>query len=64
LRGKFQKLFLPVQMSALRAMSMQNLTDARKNISSHGDNNGIASLQNVLISSFFLQFLRNALDNS
>jgi hypothetical protein len=51
-------------MSALRAMSMQNLTDTRKNISSHGDNNGIASLQNVLISSGFLQSLRSALDNA
>jgi hypothetical protein len=53
-----------VQISALRAMSMQNLTDTRKNISSHGDNNGMASLQNVLISSGFLQSLRNALDNA
>jgi hypothetical protein len=55
---------LPVQMSALRAMSMQNLTHARANISSHGDNNGIATLQNVLISSGFLQSLRHALDNA
>jgi hypothetical protein len=64
LRGKFQKLFLPVQMSALRAMSMQNLTHARANISSHGDNNAIPALQNVLISSVFLQSLRHALDNA
>jgi len=51
-------------MSALRAMSMQNLTYARANISSHGDNNGIATLQNVLISSVFSQSLRHALDNA
>jgi len=51
-------------MSALRAMSMQNLTHARANYSSHGDNNEMAALQNVLISSGFLQSLRHALDNA
>jgi len=51
-------------MSALRAMSMQNLTRAREIISSHGANNGIPSLQNILISSVFSQSLRNAFDDT
>jgi hypothetical protein len=51
-------------MSALRTMSMQNLTRTREIISSHGANNGIASLQNILISSGFSQSLRNAFDDA
>jgi hypothetical protein len=51
-------------MSALRAMSMQNLTRTREIISSHGANNGIASLQNILISSGFSQSLRNTFDDT
>jgi hypothetical protein len=51
-------------MSPQRAMSMQNLTRMRENFSSRGDNNTRAALHDVLISSCFSQFLRNAFDNA
>jgi hypothetical protein len=51
-------------MSPQRAMSMQNLTRMRENFSSHGDNNAIPALQDVLISSCFSQSLRNAFDDA
>jgi hypothetical protein len=54
-------------MSKARARSMQNLTRMRANLSLHGDNNKIPSMQEVLIPSGFLQYkkfasaMRNAL---
>jgi hypothetical protein len=54
------KIFLPVQMSGARALSMQNLTRTHANVSLHRANNKIPLLQKVLISSGFLQCMEFA----
>jgi hypothetical protein len=51
-------------MFALRAMSMQKRTRARKKFLWHGDNDEIISLQKVLVSSCFFRFRKFAFDNA